>query len=368
MTLSIGEPIAGGQGARGWEELSMRFEDAMDLSRIRGLLQEAKERGGSAGETVSTLNLVAIYFSAAAYERAQAALEAAGRLHPCRLVVLIAEQGAPGESVTARVSVVRSGGTVSLERIVLNATGTGVRHLESALIGLLLPELPVVVVWGGRAEGALLRRAVEAADRVIIDSGTRPPEALANVAEMLARGAPIGDLAWARIFPWMGLAAEVLDVPNLREHRGNLTAARVVCAGDIGAEGALLGGWFASRVKKARVEIVAGADAEADSYVPGAGDGTAIAGHPAPAPLGKGHIASFEFRAPPATFVLRREKTILTAEVRGDDDGEVVHRVRLPPETPGRLLGLELKLLSGQDQLYAASVQRAVKLLPRSGA
>src|SRR5438094_158777 len=176
MTLSIGEPIAGGQGARGWEELSMRFEDAMDLSRIRGLLQEAKERGGSAGETVSTLNLVAIYFSAAAYERAQAALEAAGRLHPCRLVVLIAESGAPAESVTARISVVRSGGAVSLERIVLTATGAGVRHLESALIGLLLPELPVVVVWGGRAEGALLQRAVGAADRGIIDSGTRPTE------------------------------------------------------------------------------------------------------------------------------------------------------------------------------------------------
>ena len=47
----------------------------------------------------------------------------------------------------------------------------------------------------------------------------------------------------------------------------------------------------------------------------------------------------------------------------GADRAPVVHRVRLPPETPGRLLGLELKLLAGQDEVYAAAVQAAVKLL-----
>ncbi|HWE24175.1 MAG TPA: glucose-6-phosphate dehydrogenase assembly protein OpcA [Myxococcales bacterium] len=365
MTVSLGEPIAGGQGGRAWDELSVRFDTGMDLAKIRALLQEAKERSGSPGETVSTLNLVAVYFSSAAYDRAKAALEAAGRLHPCRLVVLIAERSAPGESVTARVSVVRAGGMVCLERIVLTAQGAGVRHLGSALVGLLLPELPVVVVWGGRTEGALLGRAVEAADRVIIDSGTRPPEALPAIAELLAKGAPIGDLAWARIFPWMSLAADVLDVPTLREHRGKLKSARVVCAGAIGAEGALLGGWFAARVRNARVELLAGPDAEAGSYVPGEGDGTTAVGWPAPAPLGKGHIAAFEFTAPGVTFALRREKAILAADVRGDDDGEVVHRMRLPPEAPGRLLAVELKLLSGQDELYAAAVQRAAALLTK---
>jgi len=365
MSLSVGEPIAGGQAPRGWDELTLRFDQNVDLQRIRALLQQARERGGAAGESVTTLNLVAIYFSSAAYERAQAALEAAGRLHPSRLLVLIAETRSQPESVTARVSVGRTGGSISLERIVLTATGAGVRHLESALMGLLLPELPLVVVWGGRAEGALLQRAVSAADRVIIDSGTRAPEALAEVGALLARGAPIGDLAWARIFPWMSLAAEVLDVPNLREHRANLKSAKVVCAGGIGAEGALLAGWFAARVKRAKVEMAVGAPADVDSSVPGAGDGTATDALPAPTPLGKGHIAAFEFAAPPARFVLRREKGILVAEVRGDDDGEIVHRVRLPPEAPGRLLALELKLLSGRDELYAAAVQAGLKLLPR---
>jgi len=367
MSASIGEPIAGGQAPRGWDELSIRFDDGMDLGKIRALLQQAKERGGTPGETVSAFNLVGIYFSPAAYERAQAALESAGRLHPCRLVVLIGEQRGEGDSVTARVSVVRSGGAVSLERIVLSAKGGGVRHLRSALADLLLPELPVVVVWGGRTEGDLLQSAVEAADRVIIDSGTRAPEALADVAAMVARGAPIGDLAWARIFPWMSLAADVLDVPNLREHRGNLRSARVICAGGIGAESVLLGGWFASRVRKARVQLVTGPEPETDSSMPGAGDGTSATGWASAAPLGKGQIAAFEFTAPPVTFSLRREKAVLIAEVRGDDDGEVLHRVRVPPETPGRLLGLELKLLAGQDELYAAALQAAVKLLPKSG-
>jgi glucose-6-phosphate dehydrogenase assembly protein OpcA len=366
MTVSFGEPIAGGQGARGWDELTVRFDRGMDLSRIRALLQEAKERTGSPGETISAFNLVAIYFSSAAYDRAQAALEAAGRLHPSRVIVLIADRRDDPDSVTARVSVVRSGGAVSLERIVLTATGDGTRHLESALIGLLVPDLPVVVVWGGRTEGSLLRHAVETADRVIIDSGTRAPEALADVAALLARRAPIGDLAWARILPWMAMAADVLDVPNLREHRGSLESARVVCAGGVGAEGLLLGGWFASRVKNARVEIAVGREAETDSSMPGGGDGTSLTG--LPAPLGKGQIAAFEFKAPRATFSVHREKMVLVAEVQGDDDGAVVHRVRLPPETPGRLLGLELKLLSGQEELYAAAVRSALELLPGKSA
>jgi glucose-6-phosphate dehydrogenase assembly protein OpcA len=162
----------------------------------------------------------------------------------------------------------------------------------------------------------------------------------------------------------MSLAADVLDVPNLREHRGRLDGARITCAGAIGAEAALLAGWFASRVKKSRVELLVGADAEVDSSMPGAGDGTTlVAGPTGVAPLAKGQVLAFEFTAPSVTFSLRREKGVLVAEVRGDDDGEVVHRVRLPPETPGRLLGVELKLLSGHDELYAAALQAGAKLV-----
>ena len=82
--------------------------------------------------------------------------------------------------------------------------------------------------------------------------------------------------------------------------------------------------------------------------------------------MGLGHVALFEFEAPPATFTLRRDKGLLFAEVKGDDDGYIAHRMRLPPDTPGRLLGLELKLLTGVDDLYAQAVQEAVKLLPKA--
>jgi glucose-6-phosphate dehydrogenase assembly protein OpcA len=361
--MSAGEPIAIGQSLRIGDEPSLRFEDNVDLGRVNRLLREARERACPSGETIATLNLVAIYFSQAAYGRAQAALDVATRIHPCRLLVLIAEAKAEPACVTARVSVVRGAGSAAMERVVLLAQGRGVRHLESAMMGLLLPELPLAVVWGGRAEGPLFQHAVETADRVVIDSGTRPVEALSAVARLLAKGAPIGDLAWARIFPWQGLAAEVLDLPDLREHRANLRGARVTCAGAIGAEGALLGGWFASRIKRAKVELSIGPAAEIGSPVPGGGDGLVQAAFPAPAPLGRGHVVAFEMSAPPATFLLRRERGILVAEIRGDDDGDVVHRVRLPPETPGRLLGLELKILSGHDELYARAAQQAAQLL-----
>jgi hypothetical protein len=224
------------------------------------------------------------------------------------------------------------------------------------MMGLLLPELPMVVVWGGRPQGNLLQRAVESADRIIIDSGARPPTYLEETAKYLARGAPIGDLAWARIFPWQGIAAEVLDLPNLREHRGRIQKARVVCAGAVGAEGLLLLGWMQSRIPKLTVESCAQGEPEPD----GTAENTAVA---RPARLSIGHVSLFEFEAPPVKFTFRREKGILIANVAGDDDGEMVHRVRLPGETPGRLLALELKLLSGHDELYAASAQAAARLL-----
>ena len=356
-----GEPIPAGQAPRDRDELIIRFEQGIDLPRIKQLLTTARERGGQSPETVCTLNLVAIYFTAAQYERAREALEAAGTLHPCRLVVLVADTAVAAESITARVSVVRQLGAISMERVVLTATGRAVRHLESAMLGLLVPELPMVVVWGGRPMGDLLQRAVESADRIIIDSGARPPTYLAEMAQLVARGAPIGDLAWARIFPWQALAADVLDLPNLREHRGNIKQTRVVCAGAIGAEGLLLAGWMVSRSKR----IEASVTAEGDAPDPGE-ENTNLTGIARTAPVGLGQVSLFQFVAPPATFTFRREKGILVAEVKGDDDGACVHRVRLPQETPGRLLSLELKLLSGVDELYAASLQAAARLLPQS--
>jgi glucose-6-phosphate dehydrogenase assembly protein OpcA len=353
-----GEPIPAGQAGGAWDELTLRFDHGFDLGRITQLLQQARERGGQVQETVCTLNLVAIYFTSAQYDRARDALEAAGTVHPCRLLVLVADALQESDSLTARVSVVRSAGAISLERVVLIATGKAVRHLESAMMGLLLPEVPMVVVWGGRPEGDLLKRAVESADRIITDSGARPPTYLAEQAQLIAAGAPMGDLAWARIFPWQSLAAECLDLPNLREHRGNIKRAKVVCAGAIGAEGLLLAGWMASRIK--RLQVALEVQGDADDFDSESTVTTAI---PRAAPMGLGHVALFEFEAPPATFTLRREKGLLIAEVKGDDDGYVVHRIRLPPDAPGRLLGLELKLLAGVDELYTAAVQAGVKLL-----
>ena len=356
MSDEFGEPISAGASPHAGE-LTIRFEKTVELARIEALLRQARDRGGPAPETVSTLNLVAVYFNAAQYERARESLEVAGALHPCRLLVLIADELIEQESLSAAVSVVRSGGAITVERIVLAATGRAVRHLESAMMGLLRPELPMVVVWGGRPQGGLLQHVAESADRIITDSGARPPTFLPELAKLLSLGAPIGDLAWARIFPWQSLAADTLDLPNLREHRANIRKARVVCAGAVGAEGFLLLGWIQSRIRRLEVEIAAEGQAEEHEGI----HATLI---PRAAPVGLGHVKLFEMVAPPATITLVREKGLLLAQVRGDDDGYCAHRARLPPETPGRLLAEELKLLSGKDELYAQAAQAAAKLLP----
>src|SRR5258705_9411508 len=86
---------------------------------------------------------------------------------------------------------------------------------------------------------------------------------------------------------------------------------------------------------------------------------------PGAAPMGLGQVKLLELTAPPATFTLRRDKGILYADVKGDDDGYCANRVRLPADTPGRLLALELNLLYGVDELYAQAAQAAARLLPQ---
>ena len=344
-------------------DTELEFDAGIDLKAITNALQAARDKSGRDQESVCTMNLVACYFSSESYQKARPALEVAGTLHPARLVVLVADQKAAGDRVRGQVSVVRSGSPVALERIVLTATGLAVRHLQSAMVGLLVPELPVVFVWGGRPEGALFDKVLDEGDRVIVDSGTRGVPEFLQIAKRVNQGAPIGDLSWARIFPWQSTAAEMLDLPNLREHRRNIKSVKVTSAGPPGAEAALLAGWFGERVPRAKVHLVEGPmPTPAESAAsPEMTAGAKNAVH-AP-PLARGQVTQLQFEAPPATFTINRDRGILTAEVQGDDDGEVVHRVRLPAETPGRLMGLELKLLSGQDELYAASLRQAARLI-----
>ncbi len=368
-----GEPMSmGASGKARGADLEIKFTDAIDMARVRGLLNLARERVGAPVERVQTLNLVGVHYSDASWEKSWPGLEAVSVLHPARIVGLIALPNEKEASITARVAVLRpNNAPFFVERIVMRATGAAVRRLDSSIDGLLVPDVPTVVVWGGRAEGHLLRRAISTADRVIVDSGTRPLSALPELNSYLQRGAPVGDLAWARIFPWQVLAAEVLDIPNLREHRGNLRAATVTTQGPPGPEALLLAGWFQSRVRRAKVQVVAGAaQPEAAPPAPGPSASSSNPPPPAPEPLAAGQIIELAFEAPPAHFKLQRNGGILEAQVRGDDDGELVHRLRLPPDTPGALLAQEMKMLAGCDDIYSRALDEAAKLantVPQTG-
>lgn len=338
-------------------ELEARFERGIDLAQVRALLARAHEEAGAPASAVTALNLVSVHFSAEGSARMMEAATAAAAAHPARIVALVAEPGDVHPSASARVSLSRPRGSqLWLERIVLTARGRAVEDLESAMTGLLVPDAPLVVAWGGRPEGDLLRHAAETADRLIIDSGTRPAAALAGVARLIEAGAPLGDLAWARIHPWQALAAEVLDLPRLRKYRGALSAARVTAAQAPTAEAALLAGWFKSRVPRAEVALVSG----------GAGPSPSGALPRAPE-CPDGGVAELRFEAAGAVFALRREGNNLTAHLGSGAGAELLHRVRLPPEAPGQLLGAELSLLAGQDELYAAAGAEAARLVAAAG-
>ncbi len=291
-----------------------------------------------------TVNLVAAFETERALEEALPGLRVLGEIHPARFLLLLADEKAPAGAAQTW-SVAPPGARAPYMTVV---RAREVRHLASAFNALSEPELPMVVYWTAELSGARFDRMLAAADRLILDSGTRPARELGRLLPLLNSGAPLGDLAWARIAPWQAVAADVLDLPNLREHRARVKSAEIHFAPSAdgpGAEAALLGGWLASRLSGVRVTFAAETTGSATaSATPGA-------------------LTGLMLDAPPARFSFRAEKNLICADVTGDDDGPTSHWGTLHPAELGRLLAYELQLFAGRDEVYEFALRAAAKLV-----
>lgn len=324
---------------------TIAFESGIDLAAVRAEIARARQAAlaGMKGTVrACTLYLAGVFDSAAGAAAASAGLAQIANVHPARVVVLVSDAAAPGTGVRAEVRV-EAHGAVTREFVTITANGAATRHLRAALEGLAVAEMPFAVYWPGEPAGALFERALATADRVVLDSGRLGPArtALRRLLPLLDDDAPLGDLAWARLAGWQGVAADVLDLPALREHRSRVRTAEIRhLAGACGVEAALLGGWLASRLRDVRV-----------SFIEAPGEGA------------PGALAGLTMTAPPATFRFQVEGGRVVADVEGDDDGPAHHAVRLPPSDLGHTLARELELFSGRDELYEAALRSAVSLV-----
>ena len=138
---------------------------------------------------------------------------------------------------------IRVGSETSGESILLRLSGRLVKHAESAVLPLLLPDSPVVVWWPGQAPanpsgdamGALASRRLTDAE-----AASQPVRHLRTVARHYAPGDT--DLSWTRLTPWRALLAAALD------QVGSPVTGGLIVAGSGNPAGVLLESWLEDRL------------------------------------------------------------------------------------------------------------------------
>jgi len=217
-----------------------------DLSQVEHALAAHRSQGtGSVRAT--TLNLIAFAPSATDAELTQRALERIGGSHPLRAIVA----GLGGDGVRATVSAACWLGSgmqhVCSEQILLTARADA---LPSAILSLLVPDLPTFVWWQGPMPPklALLDDLAALGTATIVDSNTSSLEGVEAVGNLDPH---VTDLAWLRLEPWREAIASVFDPPSVAAELQSLHTVDIL--GPIN-EARLLTGWLGSRLDR-RVEL-----------------------------------------------------------------------------------------------------------------
>jgi glucose-6-phosphate dehydrogenase assembly protein OpcA len=196
-------------------------------SKISKTLVKIREEGGAVA--LGRVLTLVIATNAGGEEEAIEAANDASREHPMRVIVVSTE--ADAADVPSRLDAeIRVGGDAGAsEVIVLRACGEAASDEESLVMGLLLPDAPVVTWWPGRAperpgDSPLGRIA----QRRITDASAQPdPQAALRVlADNYLPGD--ADFAWTRLTLWRAQLAAVLDQPPYEP----VTAVRVAGAID----------------------------------------------------------------------------------------------------------------------------------------
>ncbi|GAB3766469.1 glucose-6-phosphate dehydrogenase assembly protein OpcA [Nocardioides ginsengisegetis] len=175
-------------------------------------------------------------------EDAMAAAQAASHEHPARVLGVILGDGRGSGVVNAQVG---TGSGWTGETALIRLKGEVVKHPESVVLPLLLPDSPVAVWWPSNPPddpatdplGMLAQRRITDAAGASRNKG----KAIHQQCASYAKGNT--DLAWTRITPWRALLAAALDQHELKVTSASVTSERISPSAD------LLAAWLADRLK-----------------------------------------------------------------------------------------------------------------------
>ena len=173
---------------------------------------------------------------------AMAVARQASHEHPARVLGVILGDGRGAAQVNAQVG---TGDGWTGETALIRLKGEVVRHPESVVLPLLLPDSPVAIWWPADAPadpatdplGALAQR------RITDAAATVRAKSKAIHAQCASYAPGNTDLAWTRITPWRALLAAALDQHPVKVTGGSVTAERISPSAE------LLVAWLADRLK-----------------------------------------------------------------------------------------------------------------------
>jgi glucose-6-phosphate dehydrogenase assembly protein OpcA len=162
--------------------------------------------------------------------------------HPARVLGVILGDARGASQVNAQVG---TGDGWTGETALIRLKGEVVKHPESVVLPLLLPDSPVSMWWPSDPPadpstdplGRLAQRRITDAAAALRGKGK------AIHAQCASYFPGNTDLAWTRITPWRALLAAALDQHPLKITRGSVTAERISPSAE------LLVAWLADRLK-----------------------------------------------------------------------------------------------------------------------
>ena len=255
-------------------------------------------------------------------EDAMAAARQASHEHPARVLGVILGDGRGTGVVNAQVG---TGAGWTGETALIRLRGEVVKHAESVVLPLLLPDSPVAIWWPHDAPQDPARDPLGAlASRRITDAAAVERGRTTALAHQCANYRPGNtDLAWTRVTPWRALLAAALDVDHAKVTAGSVTAEKISPSAD------LLATWLSHRL---RIPIT-----RKNSEGPGITDVVLT-------------TADGDIR------IHRTDGKLATFTSPGSPDRPIALKRRELPE----LLAEELRHLD-EDDVYAATVKRLLK-------
>jgi hypothetical protein len=177
------------------------------------------------------------------------------RHHPCRaiLATTLGGQNRVQAMISARCLYERGAPEVCCEEVRLTADRTQERELASAVLALLVPEIPIAtwLMSAGALRSYVAGEVLEAADVLLADSGADEPGPA--LRDQMAAGrehdARVFDLAWGRTETWRELTAQFFDGQERLRELASIESIEIRgYRGRSSAEAMLLAGWLVSRL------------------------------------------------------------------------------------------------------------------------